>query len=164
MLSGPEMFPPLNNVGDITYRPLESTIVTPAPTSAITGEVLDTTDLKESERRKILQTQEFTFRPVTGSNTDPSLNKTATTERKLEKPKMIAITKKLKTNAKPVIYTTEVDTYKSIASFLEKSDMKSKVDLVLTSQNQIDNLQGTTRPIKVDHQLERNLSQVLAIV
>ena len=163
MMSGPELFPFLDNVGDPTYLPLESQIVTPVPTSDITGKPLSTEDPKESEKRLVFQNQTYQFRPVTGDSTDPKINKSATTQRKITKPKMVVFSKKLKTDAKPVIYTSEVDTYKSVESLLKKSDMSHKVDLVLTSKSQIDNIKGTTQNISVDDQLGTKLGRLLTI-
>ena len=77
---------------------------------------------------------------------------------------MVAFSTKLKTNAKPVIYTSELDTYKSIEKVIKKEDISHKVDLVLTSKSKIDSLKGTTESLPVDSNLGRNLNRLLAIV
>jgi len=170
MLAGPATSPftdlsnPMKNVGDPTYIPLETDIVSPVPTSSVTGERLVTADPKESEHKLVYQEQKFKFRPVTDSSVDPKHTKQATTQRKLNKPKMVAFGKKLKTNSKPIIYTSEIDTYKSIEKVLKKEDMSHKVDLVLTSKTRIDSIQGTTKSLAVDSNLGRNLNRLLAVV
>jgi hypothetical protein len=164
MMTGPAAYPYMNNVGDPTYLPLESNIVTSVPTSNITGKPLSTTDPKESEKRLVMQQQKFQFRPVIGSSTDPKINKAATTQRKLNKPKIVVFSKKLKTNAKPVIYTSEADTYKSVQSSLKKSKISHKVDLVLTSKTHINKLKGTAQKISVDGNFGSNLNKLLTVV
>jgi hypothetical protein len=164
MMTGPSIFPYMNNVGDPTYLPLESDIVTPAPTSSLTGKVFATTDPKESERRPVMRGKKFQFRPVTGTSSDPKINREATTQRKRYKPKMVVFSVKLKTNAKPVIYTSEADTYKSVETSLKKNNISHKVDLVLTSKSKINNLKGTTQKISVDADLGKNISKLLAVV
>ena len=164
MMTGPEMFPFMNNVGDPTYLPLESNIVTPAPTSNITGEKLVQGDPKESEHRLVFQQQKFKFRPVTGDSSDPKITQKAKTQRKLNKPKMVVFSKKLKTNAKPVLYTSEIDTYKSVEKLLKNTDMNKKVDLVFASKAQMSNIKGQAKKISVDAQFGSNVGKLLAIV
>ena len=138
--------------------------MTPIPTSNITGERLVQDDPKESEHRLVYQQQKFKFRPVTGDSTDPKITKSAKTQRKLNKPKMVVFSKKLKTNAKPVLYTSEVDTYKSVEKMLKKSDMNNKVDLVFASKDQLSKIKGQTQKISVDAQFGSNVGKLLAIV
>ena len=164
MMTGPEMYPFLEHVGDPSYLPLQSNIVTPAPTSNITGQKLVQADQKESEHRLVYQQKKFTFRPVTEGSTDPKITQEAKTQRKLNKPKMVVFSKKLKTNAKPVLYTSEIDTYKSVEKQLKMSKMSNKVDLVLASKDQLSNMKSSAQKISVDENFGSNVGKLLAIV
>ncbi|MEC7983994.1 MAG: putative metalloprotease CJM1_0395 family protein [Myxococcota bacterium] len=156
----------MKNVGDVAYMPLTSEVVIPAPTSPTTGkEFLNATNPKETDRRLVYQEQTFTFRPVLSKKSeDPLLNETAKVQRKINKPKMVAIKKKLKTDAKPVVYTNEISVYKSVEKLLRDSNLSNKFELKLATNEQFAAISGKNPQVAVDQNFSQSLQSIFKLV
>ena len=155
----------LKNVGDISTLSLISEVVVPPPTSPTTGKEFVATEPRETDRRLVYQEQTFTFRPVVSTTaSDPLLNETATVQRKLNKPKMVAIKAKLKTNAKPVVYTNEISVYKSVEKLLRDNNLSNRFELKLASNEQFAAVSSANPKVAVDKNFSKSLQSLFKLV